>query len=267
MRLQSLDICYRNTKKMTKPIYNYKYKTRNTTEEEEGQEHSKGMGALLLGSLFSKMGKPEEDETKGKANHIYFYDEIDRDCMLELAKKIRNTALELQKLCLRYDLQEKPKIYLHISSFGGCIFSCFTVIDAILQSEIPVVTIVEGACASAATLISVAGHERWIGEYGYFLMHQLRSGNWGSMNQLDDAHDNCLELMRRIKAHYVRFSNGAVKESQLDDILKHDIFWTAKDCMESGLVDKIITGDINEIGNCVNANKQGPKRRKRGLNN
>lgn len=254
---------------MTIPVYNYKFKKGyNAEEEETGENPSKGLGsALLLGSLFGKMGKPEEDETKGKANHIYFYDEIHRDCMLELAKKIKNTALELQKLCLKYDLQEKPKIYLHISSLGGCIFSSFTVIDAILQSEIPVVTIVEGACASAATLISVAGHERWMGEYGYFLMHQLRSGNWGAMSELEDDHDNCLELMRRIRSHYVRFSNGAVKEEQLDEILRHDIWWTAKDCLEKGLIDKIITGNANDIGNCVNIDKQATKRRKRGSAN
>ena len=248
---------------MSKPIYNYKYKGQD--ENEEDLPIPKLEPLRMLTSLFGKLRMPEEEETtKGKCNHIYFYDEIDRDTMLELSKKIKNTALELQKLVLKYDLQEKPKIYLHINSLGGCIFSSFTVIDTILQSEIPIVTIVEGACASAATLISVAGHERWIGEYGYFLMHQLRSSTWGAMNELVDEHDNCLELMRRIKSHYIRFSFNLFKESELDDILKHDIWWTAADCLENGLVDRIITGTAEKIGNCINVTKHGNvKRRKR----
>jgi len=256
----------------SKTLYNYKYRANEEESDEEPEKGGSGLGALMLGSLLGKMGKPDEDEPKGKANHIYFYDDVHRDSMLELSKKIKNTALEIQKLSLRYDLQETPKIYLHINSLGGCIFSSFTVIDTILQSEVPVVTIVEGACASAATLISVAGHERWIGEYGYFLMHQLSSGNWGKMTELEDEMDNCAELMRRIKAHYVRFSNSEFQENQLDNILKHDIWWTAKDCLENGLVDKIMSGKASDIGNCINMTKKDKivvkdntnKRRKRG---
>lgn len=205
-----------------------------------------------LFDLFKK--KPTHDS--GQMNHLYFYEEVDKDTCLELAQQIRKTGLELQKLRLVYDLEESPKIYLHINSLGGCVFSAFTVVDAILQSKVPVVTIVEGACASAATIISITGHERRMGEYGYFLMHQLRSGHWGKMNELDDEYDNCLEIMRRIKSHYVRFSNGHFKETDLDDILKHDIWWTAKDCIEHGLIDKIMTGNSEDIGSCININKK-----------
>lgn len=237
-----------------KPLYNYAYKA-----EEEKQEANRP--SLIPGLLSSLLKGKNDDEDGGKLNHIYFYDHIDVDTMLELSKKIKKVELELLQLALKYDLQEKPKIYLHLNSLGGCIFSAFTVIDTILQSKIPVVTIVEGACASSATLISVAGHERWISEYGYFLMHQLSSCHWGKMYELEDELDNSAELMRRIKAHYVRFTGGVCKENELDEILKHDIWWTAQDCLERGLVDKVMTGNPADIGSCINLTKKAKKRK------
>ena len=47
-------------------------------------------------------------------------------------------------------------IVLHINSFGGGVFAAFAAIDFIKQSKIPVYTVVEGATASAGTLMSVA---------------------------------------------------------------------------------------------------------------
>lgn len=236
-------------------VYDLKYKNLDENIQKQMSKIT-GKGGGLLDLLLNK--KPNDDDG-GKMNHLYFYDEVDRDSCLELAQKINKMGTELQILSLNYDLDEIPKIYLHINSLGGCVFSAFTVIDAILQSKVPVVTIVEGACASAATLISVSGHERRMGEYGYFLMHQLRSGSWGKMNEITDEYDNCMEIMRRIKSHYIRFSNGLFKEEDLNGILEHDIWWTAKDCVEYGLIDKIMTGTAESIGNCINISKDNKK--------
>ena len=240
-------------------LYNYKFKksddSYDSSEDSAPPLPSIFPGMLATSSLFGKLLNKDDDE-HGKVNHIYFYDTVEQDSCLSLCKKIKSTALKLEELMLKYDLKETPQIYLHISSYGGCIFSAFGVVDTILQSKIPIVTIIEGASASAATLISVAGHERWIGEYGYMLIHELRSGNWGKMSDLEDDFDNCQELMRRIKQHYVKFSNGKCAGDKFDEILKHDIWWSAKDCLEFGLVDKIITGTPDEIGNCINVAKK-----------
>ncbi|GAI07897.1 unnamed protein product [marine sediment metagenome] len=76
--------------------------------------------------------------------------------------------------------------------------------------------------------------------------------------------------MRRIKQIYVKYSKGKFKEKELSEILKHDIWWTAKDCLDRGLIDRIITGNANEIGSCISTQKSNtdedpvkkPKRRK-----
>ena len=95
-------------------------------------------------------------------------------------------------------IEPKP-IYLHINSFGGSVFSAFSVIDTIKNLRIPVVSIIEGAAASAATLISVACDYRIIYETSYMLIHQLSSGSWGKMSELEDEMENLKELMNAIR--------------------------------------------------------------------
>ena len=238
--------------------YNYrlnKHKNNDESEEEIFELPLPDFSKILGGGLFNPLPKFDHGDDKGKENHLYFYDDVSKESALKLCKKLRATELKLLEMSLKLDM-DAPKIYLHINSFGGCIFSAFSIIDTILQSKIPVVTILEGSSASAATLISVAGHERWMSEYAYFLMHQLRGGNWGKMNEIDDDYDNLQEMTRRIKEHYVRFSRGTMTDKCLDEILLHDIWWTAKDCFENGLIDKIITGNIDMIGNCINTTKK-----------
>lgn len=240
------------SKRKCNGIYNYQYKG-SDEDENEDDGSVPNLTKLFSGSIFRR---PDDDEHHGKMNHIYFYDEINRDTAFYLSKKLRATALKLQEIALKYDLEQSPKIYLHINSLGGCVFSSFTVVDTILQSPVPVVTIVEGAVASAGTIISIAGHERQMSEYGYFLMHQISSGAWGKMVELEDAMDNWEEIMRRIRQHYLRFSGGKCNNNIIDEILKHDIWWTAKDCLELNLVDKVVTGNPDQIGNCINVMKQ-----------
>lgn len=247
-----------------KSIYNYRYRVKKNSSEEDDEGSEGGLPSLLpslapiaggfLKNIFNK--DDDEDDPHGKYNHIYFYDEVDRDSALDLCKKLRKVAHRLQEVQLRYDLEQPPKIYLHINSLGGCVFSAFTVVDTILQSPVPVVTIVEGGTASSGCIISIAGHERWMSEYAYFLIHQISSSAGGTYEELQDSMENWEEIMRRLKQHLHRFSNGKCNERALKDILNHDIWWSAKDCLDMNLIDNITTGTAQKIGNSVYVNKR-----------
>ena len=49
----------------------------------------------------------------------------------------------------------------------------------IKKSNIQIDTYVDGMIASAATFIFLAGTNRYIGEYGHILIHQLSTEFWG----------------------------------------------------------------------------------------
>jgi len=188
----------------------------------------------ILGSDISK--EPAYLETVD--NKIYFYAEIYRDKVLQLNKKIRELNNSMCRQKDQLNLEEDIPIYLYLNSFGGSIFSGFSAMDALIKSKLPVITIVDGCCASAATFLSVVGTKRYITPHSYLLIHQLSSGYWGKYEEIKDQMDNVNKFMGLIKEVYCKYTK--MPEDKLDEILKHDIWLNAEECIEYGLVDEII---------------------------
>ena len=183
-------------------------------------------------------GDNNEIETKVVDNHIYYYSSVNKKSALELNMKLKEVENKLIKKYNDYNGHQEY-IYLHINSFGGSVFSAFSVIDTIKNSKIPVVSIIEGAAASAATLISVMCDYRIIYENSYMLIHQLSSGTWGKMSELEDEMENLKELMTAIRKIYKESTN--IPDGEINEILKHDLWWNPQICLQKGLVDEIKT--------------------------
>ncbi len=94
-------------------------------------------------------------------NHIYFYAEVTRNSIFELTTLIREVEQDNMSLANTLCIDPIP-IYLHISSFGGSVFAAFTAIDVIMACQVDVITIIDGASASAGTLMSVVGKHRFM---------------------------------------------------------------------------------------------------------
>lgn len=177
-------------------------------------------------------------EFKGKKNHIYFHEDITKKTCNNLIGAIEEVSIRIQKLVSDYDVEPIPKIYLHISSNGGEILPAFGVMDFIRRSKIPIVTIIEGIAASAATFISVSSNERWITQHSYMMIHQLSGGSWGTFSEMEDDFVNKKELMERIIKIYE--DKTKMKPAELRSLLKHDLYWNSEECLKRGLVDRII---------------------------
>jgi ATP-dependent protease ClpP protease subunit len=173
-------------------------------------------------------------------NRIYFYAEIDRDNVLRLAKALREKVDSLLYLAAVDSYPGLPPIHLHIQSYGGGVFSGLSAMDNILlfRDEVPIITVVDGYCASAATFLSLVGTKRLITEHSYMLIHQLSSGMWGKYEELKDDMMNAENLMKRIRGIYNK--HAKIPAKKLKEILKHDLWFDAKTCLEYGLVDEII---------------------------
>ena len=177
-------------------------------------------------------------------NHIYFYDEVNTKSILTLIKFIKSVNMRL--LLFKMDLEIKhgmlvePKIYLHINSYGGYITDALSGVDAIKNSKIPITTIIEGAAASAATLLSVVGAQRQITKNSSMLIHQLSGASDGTYEQLKDELLNCTYLEDTCNKIYLGHTNKKLKRKVLDETLKHDLWWSAEKCLQHGLVDEIL---------------------------
>ena len=171
-------------------------------------------------------------------NHIYFYANVSKDTVYrlnDLIVKINQKYNDIKSKNPSLEITPKP-IYLHINSYGGGVFAAFAAIDFIKNSEIPVQTIIEGASASAATLISVVGEKRYMCKNASMLIHQLSSWTEGKMNELEDEFHNLEDMMEHIKSIYIEHTK--LKKTELAKILKHDRWWDFDKCKKHGLFDE-----------------------------
>jgi len=169
-------------------------------------------------------------------NHIYYHNEVDRDSIFDLCNLIREA--EEDNMITSYKMHIDPiPIYLHINSYGGSIFAAFAAIDCINACKVPIYTVIEGAVASAGTLISVFGKKRYICPHAHMLIHQLSSGFWGKMNEMDDEYKNLSQLMEKIVMIYKE--NTKIPKKELQELLKHDLWLNAEKALKYGLVDDI----------------------------
>ena len=171
-------------------------------------------------------------------NHIYFYANVSKDTVYrlnDLIVKINQKYNDIKSKNPSLEITPKP-IYLHINSYGGGVFADFAAIDFIKNSEIPVHTIIEGASASAATLMSVVGEKRYMCKNASMLIHQLSSWTEGKMNELEDEFHNLEDMMEHIKSIYIEHTK--LKKTELAKILKHDRWWDFDKCKKHGLFDE-----------------------------
>lgn len=170
-------------------------------------------------------------------NNIYFYSEIEREKILQLVKNIRLMNVSQSHTQKTFNIKEDIGIYLFINSYGGDVFTGLSAMDEILGSRLPITTIVDGCCASAATFFSIVGKKRVIKPHSFMLIHQISSLFWGKYNELQDEMENTKKLMKLIKKIYTEYTK--IPEKKLEEILKHDLWFDAKQCLRYGLVDEI----------------------------
>jgi ATP-dependent protease ClpP protease subunit len=170
-------------------------------------------------------------------NKIYFYAGVNRNSCVELNKKIGE--LETKSLTLSKTLSIlPPPIKVFINSGGGTIVSGIASMDTMLRCKVPIHTYVDGFSASAATFLTVVGEERYMSRNSYMLVHQLSSTFWGTYSNFEDEKKNLDLMMKTIKDIYKKYTKLPMKE--LDQMLKHDLMWDAKTCLEYGMIDEIV---------------------------
>ena len=184
-------------------------------------------------------GSSDDSRVSVEHNKIYFYSGVTRQDNLALNKLLHSTGHKLANIQQVYRLNEAPKVQLHINSYGGSVFAGFSSVDYIRNCPVPVVSVIDGCAASAATIMSVVAEERLMHEHAFMLIHQLSSGMWGKFEAMKDDMKNNELLMKKIIGIYEEHTK--IPKVKIKDILKRDLWWDAKTCLKYGLVDDIIT--------------------------
>lgn len=175
-------------------------------------------------------------------DHIWFYDEINDESAIEFNRLITELAMRHAQSCVNgmFEPVAPPPIWLHINSPGGFVTSAMAMVDTVkrISNVVPVMSIVEGCVASAATFVSLIATRRVIRENSYMLIHQLNGASWGKYEEMKDDMRNNEKFMKDISKLYKKYTK--IPPEKLAEMLQHDIYFDAKTCLKLGLVDQII---------------------------
>ena len=186
----------------------------------------------------------KEEEVWRHGNDIFFYSDVSVKSVAKLNRflfEINKENVKNYMLPFKNNIQVErnyPPIYLHIKSNGGCVESAFSSLDLIKTSLSPVYTIIEGYAASAATMLSIVGEKRFIHKNAHMLIHQMSTGFWGKMQEINDEIKNIKEFEKVIFEIYKEHAD--IPDKKFKKILKHDLWWNAEKCVKYNLVDEII---------------------------
>ena len=175
-------------------------------------------------------------------NHIYFYTEVNDQSCLNLIKALQEVGGQLaQESRVRMFPMGTIPVWLHINSPGGDVFPALAAADHIAMGTTLVHSIVEGMCASAGTLLSMACQRRYIFPHGFMLIHQLRGDMWGTYEEMKDGMKLSEMLMGKLTDFYA--GRSKLTREQIEAALQRDSWFDAAQAVEAGLVDGILRGD------------------------
>lgn len=174
-----------------------------------------------------------------KNREILWNDEID-DNTIDIALYIRKWNAEDSGI----DPKDRKPIRILINSDGGSVDAVMHVIDMILLSKTPVITIGMGKVYSAGGLLLMAGHKRLIFTHTSCLIHDGSSLAIGSVGKLLDNLKFTEQMEERVKKYIIARTH--ITSEMYDENYRRDWFIFSDEMIRLGIADEIVT-DIDTV--------------------
>ena len=163
----------------------------------------------------------------------------------------------------------KKNVVVKINSLGGDVDEALGIYELLLTMGERVTTECYGRCASAATIIAMAGAKRKMSRYALFLIHKCWSGVVGNENVLEEVLEEQRAINSRLAAIYTD-RTGARKED-IEELMERnngDGAWlNTEECLKYGFINEEITAVAadsdylkSKIQNMFNLNKRPMKK-------
>lgn len=175
---------------------------------------------------------------------LYFTKQVDQSSIEELTKsliEINDSDEKLIKIYNIYGLNYKPEpIEIYIDSYGGNVYQCFGLLSLMKNSKTPIHTIVTGCAMSCGFMILISGHKRFAYEYSTALYHQVSSGVWGKLKDMQEDLAETERLQEMIESITLQKTKITAKRLKKAFTGKQDWFISSEDCLKLGVVDEIL---------------------------
>lgn len=140
-------------------------------------------------------------------------------------------------------VDKRKKIYLYINSDGGDCILGTQILSTIVYSKTPVVTVGFAKCASMASYILAAGHERYCFPNTVVLYHDGQTGYVSSGNKGKDIQKFYNKLDEKMTRFMIEHTNMTL--DFIERIKDREYYMFAEEAKERNIVDKIIGMDCD----------------------
>lgn len=164
---------------------------------------------------------------------IYIETDIN-ECMLRIHKQIVMWNAEDAGV----PVEKRKPIRLIIMSYGGMAPYMWMTIDAIKASKTPVYTYNIGSAHSAAGIIFMSGHKRFMTPNATVIIHEGSAGFEGDAGKVLDASESYKKELKRMKDYIL--SCTEIPKATLNRKRANDWELTAEDCMRYKVCDAIV---------------------------
>lgn len=163
----------------------------------------------------------------------------------------------------------KKNVIVKINSLGGDVDEALGIYELLLTMGERVTTECYGRCASAATIIAMAGHTRKMSRYALFLIHKCWSGVVGNENVLEEELEAQRAINSRLAAIYTDRTGSKLEDIEaLMERNNGDGAWlNTEECLQYGFITEEITATAadsdylkSKIQNMFNLNHRPMKK-------
>jgi len=146
----------------------------------------------------------------------------------------------LQQILLLDHLDPKKAIRIYINSPGGVADDGFAIYDVMRFVSAPVITIVTGLAASAATIALVGAQKerRFILPHSRVMLHQPSVGIRGTASDIAISAREILRLRRKANELFEREVGQPLKK--LEEDMHRDYWMSAQEAVDYGLCARVI---------------------------
>ena len=198
--------------------------------------------------VFNRVIPSVIDESDGHLKSFDIYSRLLKDRIIILNGPIDEQSasiIVMQMLYLESENSQKP-IHIYINSPGGCVYSCFSIIDTMRCLRCPIATVGFGFVASAASVILACGTKdmRSCLPNTRVMIHQPHGNAGGQVTDIEIQTNEMVFLKKVLTGIMAQRTN--IPEDKMKDKMERDHYLSAEDCLDMKLIDKIFDGSFDD---------------------
>ncbi|MGN0598915.1 MAG: head maturation protease, ClpP-related [Oscillospiraceae bacterium] len=148
----------------------------------------------------------------------------------------------------RKELEEAgdvKQINIYINSLGGSVMEGLGIYNQLRRHKAHKTVYIDGFACSIASVIAMAGDEVIMPSSSMMMIHAPLTYVYGNAVELRKAADELDKISLSTMQAYLQKSGGKITAEQLADMYAAEKYWSAAECIEMGLADRMADADID----------------------